>query len=88
MDKQGKKQFFSALGMAWELGYTIAIPLVIFALLGSFLDKKLGSSPFLLLTGVLISIVISTIGIYWKASKIMGKIAQDNKNIKKEKDKE
>jgi len=62
--KKPEKQF-SALGLAWELGYTIAVPLVVFALSGRWLDKILGTSPFLLLVGILFSIGITT-WIVWK----------------------
>lgn len=62
---------WSALSLAWELGYTIAIPIVVLALLGRFLDKKLGSSPFLLLAGIFLSLIITSIGITKKTMKVM-----------------
>lgn len=62
---------WSALSLAWELGYTIAVPIVILALLGRFLDKKLGTSPFLLLTGIFLSLIITSIGITKKTLKVM-----------------
>jgi F0F1-type ATP synthase assembly protein I len=64
---------FSALSFAWELGYTIAVPIVVLALLGRFLDKKLGTSPWLLLAGILLSIVVSSYAIYKKTLDIIGK---------------
>jgi len=64
---------WGALGLAWEMGYTIAVPLVAFALGGRWLDHKFGTSPWILLTGVFVSIPISTIVIYWKMVKIIGK---------------
>jgi len=65
------KSDFSALKMAWELGYTIAIPLVVFALVGRLLDKKLGTSPLLLLIGIIISLIVTSIAVYRKATKIL-----------------
>jgi F0F1-type ATP synthase assembly protein I len=62
--KKSEKQF-SALKLAWDLGFTIAIPLVVFALAGRFADKKLGTSPFLLLLGILISIGLTS-WLVWK----------------------
>jgi F0F1-type ATP synthase assembly protein I len=62
--KKNEKQF-SALKLAWDLGFTIAIPLVVFALAGRFADKKLGTSPFLLLLGILISIGLTS-WLVWK----------------------
>ena len=64
---------FSALSFAWELGYTIAVPIVVLALLGRFLDKKLGTSPWLLLAGILISILLSSWAVYKKTLDIIGK---------------
>lgn len=62
---------FSPLSLALELGYVIAIPIVVFGLLGRFLDKKFDSSPVLLLAGILVSIIVSSIGIYSKVRKII-----------------
>ncbi|OGI27128.1 MAG: hypothetical protein A2359_02615 [Candidatus Moranbacteria bacterium RIFOXYB1_FULL_43_19] len=72
INRKNEKQF-SALGLAWNLGYTIAVPIVVLALLGRFLDKKLGTSPFLLLLGVLLSIAISSWAVYKKTLDIIGK---------------
>ena len=64
---------FSVVALAWELGYIIAIPLVALTLGGRFLDKKLGTSPLLLLVGVVLAIVSSTYAIWRKMSDIIGK---------------
>ncbi|MEK7516510.1 MAG: AtpZ/AtpI family protein [Patescibacteria group bacterium] len=62
---------WSALALAWELGYTIAIPIVIFAIGGRFLDKKLGSSPIFLLLGILLALIVSGVGVYRRTKRIM-----------------
>lgn len=64
---------FSALSLAWELGYTIAVPIVVLALLGRFLDKRMGTSPWLLLAGILLSIAASSYVIYKKTLDIIEK---------------
>jgi ATP synthase protein I len=74
-----KNQVWYALSLAWQLGYSIAIPLVILALLGRFLDKRFGTSPWLLLAGVLLSLVISTFAVYFKTIKILGTADSENK---------
>lgn len=71
MNKNEKE--FSALGLAWELGYTIAVPFVALALLGRYLDKKLGTSPWILLVGILVSIAVSSWAVYKKTLDIIGK---------------
>jgi F0F1-type ATP synthase assembly protein I len=72
MDKIDDNQKpWSALGFAWQLGYSIVIPIVVFALIGRLLDKKLDTSPWMLLAGILISIVVTTVLVYQKTIKIM-----------------
>lgn len=70
MQKNEEKPW-SAVGLAWQLGYTIAIPIVIFALAGRYLDKKLGTAPWLLLLGILVSIAISSWAVYKKTLDII-----------------
>ncbi len=62
---------FNAWQLAFELGYTIAVPIVLFALLGRWADNSWGTSPWLLLAGILISILISSFVVYKKVSKIL-----------------
>jgi F0F1-type ATP synthase assembly protein I len=66
-----KRAFLRTLAIAWEFGYTITVPLVVLALLGRYLDKKLDSSPWLLVTGILLSIVISSVGLVMKFKKVL-----------------
>jgi ATP synthase protein I len=68
-----KQDSWSALGFAWELGYSIAVPLVIFALAGRLLDKHLGTSPWLLLLGLLLAIASSSYIVYKKTIDVMKK---------------
>jgi ATP synthase protein I len=72
-DSSRKNETWSALRLAWQLGYTIAIPVVVLALAGRYLDKKLGTSPWFLLGGVLLSIIASSYAIYKKTLDIIGK---------------
>ncbi len=68
-NKEGN--LFSVVSLAWELGYVVAVPLIIFALVGRFLDKKLETSPWIFLLGVVISIIVSVFMVYRKADKII-----------------
>ncbi len=70
-DQNNQRPLFQALGLAWELGYTIAVPLVIFALGGRFLDRALGTSPWLLMAGVVLSIAVTSWLVYRKVSGIV-----------------
>lgn len=84
MDKDNKnnQSTWSALSLAWQLGYSIAIPLVVLALLGRLLDKKFGTSPWLLLAGVLVSLVVSTFAVYFKTIKILEDTEEKDKEDK------
>lgn len=65
-----KNHLWSALNLAWELGYTIALPIVILGFGGAMLDKKLGTSPLFLLAGIALSIIISGVAVYRKIKTI------------------
>lgn len=77
--KKTEKFAWSALSLAWQLGYTIAVPLVILALVGRILDKRFGTSPWLLLVGIFLSLIISTLAVYYKAVKILSETERANK---------
>ena len=62
---------FSAWQLAWELGYTIAVPIVILALVGRFADKQFDSAPWLLLGGIVLSVFISSALVYRKVRKLL-----------------
>ena len=69
--QEDKQQIFSAIGFAWELGYTIAIPIVFFALLGRLLDTTLGTGPMFLFAGILASILITSWLVWRKARRFL-----------------
>jgi F0F1-type ATP synthase assembly protein I len=69
-----KSVFWQAVGLAFKFGYTITIPLVALALAGRFLDKKFDSSPLLLLVGIVLSLVVSSIILLVKVRKVMEEI--------------
>jgi F0F1-type ATP synthase assembly protein I len=81
------KEEFSALKLAWELGYTITIPLVILVLVGRFLDKRFDTSPIFLLAGILLSMITSVVGIYRTVKPILSKFEREDKELKNEKTK-
>ncbi len=73
LDKE-KSAFWQAIGLAWQFGYTITIPLVALVLAGRFLDKKFNSSPLLLLIGIVLSIIISSIVLLVKVKRIIEEV--------------
>jgi F0F1-type ATP synthase assembly protein I len=74
---------WSALSFAWELGYSISIPLVVFTLGGRLLDKKLGTAPWLLLTGLFVSIIVTFFIVYRKLVDIIKSEELNNKGEEK-----
>lgn len=72
--KQEKSVFWQAVGLSFQLGYTITLPLVVLALVGRLLDRKFDSSPIFLLTGIIISMIISGIALFVKMKKILAKM--------------
>lgn len=61
---------FSALSLALKLGYIIAIPAVIFVLFGRFADTHFGTSPLLLIIGLLLALTTSSLAIFREIRKI------------------
>lgn len=70
-----------ALGFAWRLGYSIAVPLVILLLVGRLLDKRFGTSPWLLLTGLGVSFVITNMLMFREAFRVMRQADGESKNV-------
>ncbi len=71
MENKDTKSFVRPLALAWELGYTIAIPIVVLALAGRFLDKNFGTSPILLLVGIFVSVLLTSFLVYRKTKKVL-----------------
>lgn len=61
----------SLLGIVGQIGFMVTVPLIGFALLGRMADKAIGTSPLFFLVGVIGAIILSTILIYRKTSKLM-----------------
>lgn len=68
------------LGAVGEFGFLVAIPLVLFALAGRFIDSKFGSSPLFFLIGILLAIIISTFIIYQKTAALLKESEEDQPN--------
>ena len=62
--KQVEKRLLQDLNTGLEFGFAIALPLVGGALLGSYLDKRLGVSPKVTLSLIFLGMVISGFYLY------------------------
>ena len=59
------------VNLATEFGFIIALPLVVFALVGKWADHKFGTYPWLTLAGIAIAITTTTV---WMTKRLKGYI--------------
>jgi len=85
MPKSSRDQWGTAwlgLGLAWELGWSIALPVVVFTLLGNYVDQQTGSDFVFRLLGGLVGIGLGVYLVYKKAEGIKKKIDEHSKKAK------
>lgn len=85
--KNKEDQNWSALSFAWELGYIIAIPLVLGAVIGRVIDSFFGTTPVLFLTFLFLSIVGTVILVLRKTMTVLKSFEEKSEKSKKEKKK-
>ncbi|TAK04629.1 AtpZ/AtpI family protein [Patescibacteria group bacterium] len=66
-EEQKTRPWLFAVGLVGQLGFMIAVPIAVFALGGSLLDKNYQTSPVFLLGGVFLSGIISTVWVVQRA---------------------
>jgi F0F1-type ATP synthase assembly protein I len=59
------------ISLVFELGFMVAIPIVLLALGGRLLDKYLDTSPLFILVGIGLALCITTFLVYKKITKIL-----------------
>jgi F0F1-type ATP synthase assembly protein I len=64
----------AALSVMLDVGYIIAMPLVVFLLIGRGIDTKFGTSPLFILIGMGCAAVASTIYLRKKLSHLVSKL--------------
>ena len=60
-----------SLRLAWNLGFIIAVPVAVFGFGGAYLDKYYQTSPMFVISGFVIAMVLSGIGVYRKVKEIL-----------------
>lgn len=63
-DKKEDFKMFYSLDLAARLGFSIAIPLIIFILMGRFLDGFFNTSPIFVLLGLIVGLASSIFEIF------------------------
>lgn len=61
---------FYLLRLGWDLGWIIALPIALLGFGGALLDKKLSTSPLFLISGILLSLIVTSVGIYKKIKQL------------------
>ncbi|HPZ74575.1 MAG TPA: AtpZ/AtpI family protein [Candidatus Pacearchaeota archaeon] len=64
-NKDKSNNFFYAVSLGLEMGFLIALPLVIFLILGVFLDKKFETFPFYLISAMILGLVLTFLDVYY-----------------------
>ncbi len=64
MDKKPNPTVWGPLALMGQLGFTIAIPLALGAILGNYLDGTFHTSHFILLFGLLLGLISGIYGAY------------------------
>lgn len=72
-----KKSLIFSFSLIGQIGFATAMPLVVFGLLGRYLDKKYHTSPWLFLFGL----VIATIQVYFYLRNIVKKATENVKDL-------
>jgi F0F1-type ATP synthase assembly protein I len=70
------------LALGGELGFLIALPLIICILLGLWIDKKLNTFPWILLASVLAGMILTVVNVYKIVIPFLEKRSDNNKIIK------
>ena len=73
-----KKSLVFSLSFIGSIGFATALPLVLFALLGRYLDRIFGSSPYLLLAGI----AVATVMIFFILRRIIREASEKIAKIK------
>lgn len=75
-----RRYYLFALKIVGDFGASIAIPVVIFALLGKYLDARYNTAPWLLICGFALSAFLSGKMIYNKAKRYGAEYQNLDKN--------
>lgn len=58
---ENRNKLLDWAGVASELGFLIAIPIVVFALVGRWLDRRFGTGVVFLILGILVAITATSL---------------------------
>lgn len=67
MENNPKNQLAAAMVLGLELGFLMAVPLIIFLLLGLWLDRKFDTMPLFVIVCLLAGLAV----VFWEVKKII-----------------
>lgn len=70
-DTTKEQSTVGALAFVWDVGYLTAIPVIIFAFGGRYLDMRYDASPWFLLCGLCISVLLSAYLVYKRMQRFL-----------------
>lgn len=65
--KSDRRYWLLGLRIAGEFGASIAAPVIILSIIGRYLDRKFGTSPYFLVGSFALAFVVSAVFIYKRA---------------------
>jgi ATP synthase protein I len=71
MNKKQPPSVWGSLALVGQLGFTIAIPIALLAILGNFLDGKVHFGHVFLLLGLLLGLISGIYGAYRLLSRLL-----------------
>jgi len=74
---------YKVVGLAFEMGYIIALPLIGFLFLGKYLDQKLNTDPYFKIAAIVLALTLTSIWLTRRFSEILKAMREDNVKNKK-----
>lgn len=72
-DKSERSRIFGALGLVTGLGLTVVAAIGVCGVAGYFADQRLGTSPVLLIAGILLGVAVGAFQAYRLVMKTLDK---------------
>ncbi len=72
--RDGQAGIAAGFSLAWQLGYMIAIPIVLLALGGKYLDDRFSTSPLFVLLGIVLAVVTTGIWVAFRLRAIVERL--------------
>lgn len=69
-----------ALRLAWNLGYLIALPAVLFGFVGAYADRTFGTSPWCIIGGFVLALLLSGFAVWRKVQEVTREAERENRS--------